>query len=242
MVLLHLFKEAATTLNAQVAAAHFDHGMRATSADDAAWLANVCKSWGIPLHQGRSEVVLRGEAAARDARYQFLTDVARRSSANRIATAHHADDQVETVLFRLLRGTGMRGLAGIPVRRGVFIRPLIRFSKDELRRYAEAKKLQFRDDETNALDIYARNRIRHQLLPALRVVQPRIMESVLSLSRHAARSERAHGIVLREVLSRVVLPGKKREIEIARGTLLEYDAEIRARVLRTILRRFGAVP
>jgi tRNA(Ile)-lysidine synthase len=242
MVLMHLFKACAPTLRIELHAAHFDHAMRAGSAADAEWLRGVCEAWQIPLIVERSGQVLYGEAAARTARYAFLDRSKRTAEASRIATAHHADDQIETILFRLMRGTGLRGLAGIPVRRGAIIRPLLRFRKSELLAYAQQHDIAFREDETNRSDVFARNRIRRSLIPVMQSIRPAAPESLLRLSRYAARTERAWRSLLGSLETEIFLGGSRESVQLARGKLLEYDAEIRARLLRSGLRRLGVVP
>ena len=242
MVLLNLFHAAADELGITVTAAHFDHAMRSASAEDAEWLAGVCEAWSVPLIAARAEGALYGENAARNARYKFLNDAAARIDATRIATAHHADDQIETILFRVMRGTGLRGLAGIPLRRGRIIRPLLRFRKQQIEVFAGDELIPFRTDETNATGAYARNRIRRAVIPALQTVTPTAPEGILALARHAARAERAWGQLMRDVRRSVVIRREADFIELARGILLEYDAEIGARLLRDELRRFGVAP
>jgi tRNA(Ile)-lysidine synthase len=242
MVLLNLLHRAAPTLGITVTAAHFDHAMRGTSADDAAWLAGVCQAWLIPLITARADEALYGENAARNARYKFLTEAAARIDATRIATAHHADDQIETVLFRMMRGTGLRGLAGIPLRRGRIIRPLLRFRKSRVEAFAGEQLIPFRTDETNATDAFARNRIRRTVIPALQTVTPTAPDGILALARHAARAERAWEQLMKDVRRSVVIHRDADFIELARGILLEYDAETRSRLLRGELRRFGVAP
>ncbi|MGQ0560972.1 MAG: tRNA lysidine(34) synthetase TilS, partial [Gemmatimonadota bacterium] len=156
VVLLHLLKANEGALELTVHAAHFDHAMRADSAADADWVQQLCANRQIPLVRARATRTLKSEADARFERYRFLQSAARESASARIATAHHAGDQVETVLFRLLRGTGMRGLAGIPLRRGRFVRPLLRFTKPELLAYAAAHDIAYREDPSTELRNYAR--------------------------------------------------------------------------------------
>ena len=121
VVLLFLLRESAKALGIRVSAAHFDHSMRVGSAADAEWVSGLCRAWNIPLRSERATHAIRNEAEARAARYAFLEAATEAVDADRIATAHHADDQAETVLFRMLRGTGVDGLAGIPIRRGRII-------------------------------------------------------------------------------------------------------------------------
>jgi tRNA(Ile)-lysidine synthase len=242
VVLLHLLKDSAEQLQIDLSAAHFDHAMRANSAEDAAWVAGLCTAWNIPLIRERATRPIYGETDARIERYRFLMAAMKQADANRIATGHQADDQVETVLFRLMRGTGLRGLAGIPIRRGVFIRPLLRFTKQELIAYAAAHDLNFRADATNEELNYARNRIRRNVLPALETVAPEARASILKMARHAARTEALWHWVLQHLDEEIVTAKDKRSVELARPKLLEYHPELRARIIRHYLRRFGVVP
>jgi tRNA(Ile)-lysidine synthase len=242
MVLLHLLRDTAPELGIAITAAHFDHGMRPHSAADAEWLAGVCAAWQLPLIARRAQQALYGETAARTARYAFLSQAIREAGAGRIATAHHADDQIETVLYRLLRGTGMHGLAGIPVRRGPIIRPLLRFRKTELVDYAVAHDIGVREDPTNETDGFMRNRIRRALIPVMQSVQPQSPEAVLALARHAARTERAWRSLLGDARRRLIVSRGRDVSQLALKVLQEYDGEIQARLLRGELRRFGGVP
>lgn len=242
MVLLHLLRDTAPELGIAITAAHFDHGMRPHSAADADWLAGVCAAWQVPLIARRAPQALHGETAARTARYAFLSQAMREVGARRIATAHHADDQIETVLYRVLRGTGMHGLAGIPVRRGPIIRPLLRFRKTELVDYAVTHDIGVREDPTNETDRFVRNRIRRALIPVMVTVQPQSPEAVLALARHAARAERAWRSLLGDARRRLIVSRAADVSQLALKVLQEYDGEIQARLLRGELRRFGVVP
>jgi tRNA(Ile)-lysidine synthase len=242
LVLLHLFHSSAADLGIAIVAAHFDHAMRPASADDAEFVARVCAAWGVPLVVQRAETTPRSEAEARDARYRFLSETMLRHGATRMATAHHADDQVETVLFRLMRGAGLRGLAGIPVRRGAIIRPLLRFRKHALAAYAAQHGIAFREDASNLSDGFARNRIRRTIIPALLSVRPQSGADLLRLARHAARTERAWRTRIHAARKRVITRRENHVSELARGGLLEYDAETQGRLLRAELRRLGFVP
>jgi tRNA(Ile)-lysidine synthase len=156
--------------------AHFNHGLRGGESDaDAAWVAKLATQLRLPLHtaaakQARSEL---SEADARSERYAFLAKAAERIGARYVAVAHTADDQIETALFRMLRGTGLAGLAGMPMARALspsvtLLRPLLTTSRAEVVGYLTAVGQSYRTDSTNVARHYRRNWLRHELLPQLR--------------------------------------------------------------------------
>ncbi len=151
--------------NVELIIAHFDHGIRGDSADDAKFVAKLAKSYGMPFETQRIELGPEtSEAEARDARYAFLKKVQKKYHASAILTAHHQDDVLETVVINLTRGTGRRGLSSLKSSEGV-IRPLLHMTKADLSKYAEEHSLTWREDSTNTDTKYLRNRIRHELLP-----------------------------------------------------------------------------
>jgi len=230
VVLLHRLREAGL----QVIAAHFDHRMRPESGDDAQWVRALCEQWKVPLVCGVAQESLRSEAAAREARYTFLKTAADAQGARWILTAHHADDQAETVLMRLLRGTGLDGLAGIPRRRGRFVRPLLGERRAELEAYARARGLTWREDPSNRDVRYLRNRVRHELLPQLERDLPAATEELCRVARAAARARRGWRRVERAVLDAVVIAQTHDTVELARFRLLGYHPEIRIRLIRAV--------
>ena len=176
---------AATVPRGQLLVATFDHGT-GTAATAALELVERCsKVLGIEFVGGRADAPLETESELRDARWTFLTGVAASANAA-ISTAHSADDQVETVLMRVLRDAGARGLAGLYAESEI-IRPLIRLTRRELARYARAQGLTWVEDPSNASPKYLRNRVRHHLLPALRHVRIGIDADLLAVARKAAR-------------------------------------------------------
>ena len=139
--------------------AHFDHGIRADSAQDATFVAELAKQYGLSFESQREELGARAsEALARTRRYGFLRAVAKRYAAS-LVTAHHADDAVETIAINLIRGTGWRGLAVLD---SDIIRPLLDLSKQEILAHASTHQLAWREDSTNASDAYLRNRLRRK--------------------------------------------------------------------------------
>lgn len=140
--------------------AHFDHGIRVDSADDAKFVAGLAKKYNLPFETRREELGnSASEELARNRRYDFLRGLAQKYQA-KIITAHHADDVVETVAINLSRGTGWRGLAILD---SDIIRPLIDLNKTEILDYAKQNKLKWHEDSTNASDAYLRNRMRQRL-------------------------------------------------------------------------------
>ena len=177
---LYLLKD---KLGIQLSAAHVNHNLRGEESDkDEIFVREFCNHYDIPLYLESIQVIpgKKGlEAAARDARYTFL-----RSLPGKIATAHTADDNAETVLLHLLRGTGLKGLGGIaPENRGV-IRPMLAITRLEVDAFLEEWHLSHREDSSNQGDAFLRNRLRHHVMPLLKEENPNV---ALSLSQTALR-------------------------------------------------------
>jgi tRNA(Ile)-lysidine synthase len=223
-------------------AAHFDHAMRAESAADALWVAGLCRAWNIPLVSERAVVAPRGEEAARRARHDFLRRTCAEVGAAAILTAHHADDQAETVLFRVLRGTGLAGLAGMaPKEESGILRPLLGFWRAELLRYARSANLRWREDRTNAERAAARNRIRNELLPWVEsAVAPGARQNLVNLAENARDAEALIGPAARAAEA-AVARSEGGAVLLARAELAGYDRALASEVLRNVLRRFGIV-
>lgn len=171
MCLLHfLLKE-----YGHIAVAHFEHGIRGESSlADADFVRSECARLGVCCVVGHGDVPRRvqetgesTEEAARKLRYDFFARTAEKLGAERIALAHHADDNAETLLFQLARGSAAAGFAGMPPKRGQYIRPFLTTTKEELRGYAGEESIAYREDESNGDLRYARNRIRARVLPEL---------------------------------------------------------------------------
>ncbi len=158
----------------RVFAAHLDHRLREGSAADAAFCADLCRRWAVPLRIGEADVRARArreggglEEAARLERYGFLRSVKKDLGASTIAVAHTRDDQAETLLIRLLRGAGSRGLAAMRRRSGDLFRPLLDVSRVQVMDHLRHADLPWREDPSNVDPAYVRNRVRHELLPYL---------------------------------------------------------------------------
>ncbi len=180
MCLLWVLRELAPVYGFTLLAAHFNHMLRGEESDgDEAFVREYCDGAGIELICGsgdvRAEAERRGkgiEETARDMRYAFFFSEAGKRGIGRVATAHNADDNLETVLMRIARGTGLRGLCGIPPVSGRLIRPLLALTRAEILKLNGQNGIPHREDSSNSSDEYTRNKLRHRVLPVLREINP----------------------------------------------------------------------
>jgi tRNA(Ile)-lysidine synthase len=243
VVLLHLMRFSRPTSRPapRLLAVHFDHRMRPGSRADARWVRGLCTAWGVELVEGAADAPLHSEAGARAARYAFLRDATERFGGATIVTAHHADDQAETVLFRMLRGTGTEGLRGIRATRADGIwRPLLRSWREELVDYGTAVGLGWREDHSNADLGYARNALRHRILPATeRLVAPGARRSLVRLAERAAREEEAWESLIPSLIASLAPERDAHGVRLDRAPLAALHPAVRARVLRALALELG---
>ncbi len=197
--LLHFLHYLAGKKHFDLAAVHVHHGLRGAAADaDARFCRDVCKQWDIPFLLYKKNVLalakkldLSTEHAARKARYEAFAQAAKKTGACKIALGHHLDDQAETVLLNLLRGTRAEGLCGIPVRRMLnktteIVRPLLCITRAEVEEYLKENDLCCVTDQTNFDEVYTRNWIRRELLPMLEKKQPKIRQHLAGMAAQLA--------------------------------------------------------
>ena len=178
MAMLWCLRSVQSELGITVCAAHFNHRLRGAESDrDERFVREFCAAHDIPLTVGTADVSDYAkqtgasiETAAREKRYAFLEGL----PCEKIATAHNADDNAETVLSHLLRGSGLRGLCGIPPKRGRVVRPLLSVTREQIEAYLRAEGIAWVEDSTNDLPNCLRNRLRHQVMPLLRAESPRL--------------------------------------------------------------------
>lgn len=174
----------------RLAAAHFNHGLRGEeSLRDARFVRDFCRDYNIPFFEGSGEVTAgkKGlEAAARDARYAFLD-----SLDGKIATAHTADDNAETVLMHLVRGTGLKGLGGIAPVSGKRIRPMLTVTRRQVLAFLEEYSIPYVTDSSNLEDAFLRNRLRHHVMPLLAKENPKFAENTSQMAMRLRRDEQA---------------------------------------------------
>ena len=243
--LLHILYGLREKLGFQLCAAHYNHQLRGEeSRRDEAFAAEVCRKLDIPLYLGGGDVAAvakeqgKGlEETGRELRYAFLEACAAQLEDCVIATAHQAEDQVETVLLHLVRGSGLAGLAGIPPRRGPIIRPLLFVTRNEIAAYLEEQGLEHVEDSSNASLEYSRNRLRQEVLPVLEKLNPAYTQAFRQMTELVREDEKylqkqAHTLIKRE--------GK--ELRLYAAELQAAGGALAARAIRECAGEFGVQP
>ncbi len=228
--------------------AHLDHALRSDSATDGRFVADEAQRRGLPCSVERRDVGayarsegLSLEESGRRQRYAFLDQVADRVGAEFIALGHHADDQAETVILRLLRGSGATGLGGMEiVREGRYLRPLLHVRRAEIERYARQRGLRYREDSSNRDWRFLRNRVRGELIPLLKSYNSNIAEV---LNRTAALLKAEDDLLAglaQEALDTVICERCNDKVALDSNRLLAYHIAIQRRVLRAVLQGLAA--
>lgn len=242
VALLSLLLGSASTLDLQIEAAHLDHALRAESAQDAAFVARFCAERRVPLTMRRLDVAAvskqRGgnlEETARELRREFLAEAACERGCDLVALGHHADDQAETFMMRLLRGAGQEGLAGMRLVDGPIVRPLLPFSRAEILEYLASQDLSWCEDASNRDQGFTRNRIRHQLMPLLASFNPQIVSQLNGLCERLRQDEGGwEDLVQAELVSCV--ERLEEELRIDRERLIRLSPALAGRLVRAVLR------
>ena len=232
-------------LKFDLSAVHVNHMIRAAEAErDEAFCREFCEEKGIPFASVRVDVPaavektgMSVEEAARELRYRALRE---KAGDGIIAVAHHADDQAETVLFHLIRGTGLKGLSGMAPERDGIIRPLLSHDKEEILRYLSENGLPFVTDSTNADNDYARNRLRNVVIPELKKINSGASVHIVAAGSLCREAEESLEKEAEEMLERVLIaeiPGKT--AELSRKELKSSPQILRRYVIIETLRRLG---
>ncbi|MEQ3690499.1 MAG: tRNA lysidine(34) synthetase TilS, partial [Flavobacterium sp.] len=225
MVLVHLFHE----LKYQIAIAHCNFNLRGNESDaDENFVKQFAKENQIPFHtisfqteKYATENKLSIQLAARKLRYDWFNEVLVQENYDYITTAHHLDDQVETFLINFTRGTGLEGLTGIPSQNDKIIRPLLPFSREKIEIFAKENNIFWREDSSNSSNKYLRNKIRLDLIPILKELNPSFLDSFKNTLNHLSQSNDLLNEVSNEVYQKVVTSNND-VIEIDLSKLLEY--------------------
>jgi len=244
--LLDILHELEDELDIQLVVTHYDHGLR-QGEDDAEtdFVRRLASSMNLPFETEKASILIEGntssmEEKARDARYEFLERVRDKHHAQKIAVGHNLNDQAETVLMRLLRGSGPSGLAGIPpCRDNLIIRPLIAIKREEIESYLKARELSYVMDSSNLETRYLRNKIRLKLLPLLLEDQPRLVEH---LGQLAFILREDNNYLEREAEKWVEKEAELRnngDIFITVSSFTKLPTPVRNRVIRNIFMKVG---
>jgi tRNA(Ile)-lysidine synthase len=238
VVLLDILASLRDELHISLLVLHLNHGMRGEEAKrDQRFVQTLSKQYALPCFDKEVDVPryseeysLSPQVAARELRYRFFEEAIATHDLDKVAIGQTADDQAETVLMRLIRGGGARGLKGIPSIRGGYIRPLIEVWHEEILAYARHKGLSFVQDSSNLKNDYLRNRIRHALLPTLQEYNPTIKEQLLHLAQVLGEDESYLEGLTDEVAKRIVAGDEERSIPIPQ--LLSLPPALQSRILQ----------
>lgn len=243
--LLHILNELKESLGIELVVAHINHCLRGEEADkDEEYVREFCKKLKIQCFVKRENVYkiskdkgISCEMAGREVRYNFFSEIMNKVGANKVAVAHNANDQAETILMRMIRGTGLEGLVGIkPVRDNIFVRPIIDITRDEIEDYCEDNKLYPRIDKTNLENIYTRNKIRLELIPYIK--QNFNSDIIETLNRFSGTvkvdNEYLNKVSLKKYNEHCIVKDNK---VILKKEVFKEDEAILTRIIRKALRK-----
>lgn len=238
IALLHILNQCCKDNGGQLAAAHLNHLLRSQASQDEQLVKEICQLLDIPCYTKTVNVAAIAaqnkkslEEAGRDCRYQYFRELADKLKFDHIATAHHQNDQAESVLLHLLRGSGIRGLQGIQPVNGQLIRPLLCVTRQDIERYVQENQLPFCHDLSNNDPVFVRNRIRLQLIPYLqKTFNPRIVEALNRLAVIAQEENGALDEIARRKWS-LVSSWSETALELDADRLAEEPAALQSRLI-----------
>jgi tRNA(Ile)-lysidine synthase len=226
-------------------AMHVNHMIRGEQADsDEKFCKNLCLKLGIDCHTVKRNVPsfaklnrISIEEAAREIRYKELSKVQKKFGYDKIATAHNCSDNAETVFINLIKGTGLKGLSGIPMKRGNIIRPILSISKDEILGYLKKKNVEYSIDKTNISNVYERNFIRNEIFPLIKKrLNPKLEQTLFKSSSVLKKQATVLSSAL-EIISDSVAPKKKDILEISIDKLRSIDKNIWSDIIKFSINR-----
>ena len=256
MAMLELLSRIGGPLGSNIGVAHFDHGLRPKGGEDADFVREVARRIRLKVFVGAADIrkiVEEGggsvEEVARRERYAFLERIARRHNYDVVMTGHTADDNAETLLMNLIRGTGVTGLAGIPATRRlggniILARPLLGLSRADVEAFAGDIRLEWREDETNASNEFTRNRVRQELMPVLKKFNPSILD-VLNTTAGLMRDVDRYlsGVVdssIEATMNGETKPGERAAVNAVR--LRHLHPAVRGEVVQRIISDTFSIP
>lgn len=241
MVLLHYLNDIKEDLDIEIVAINVDHCIRPESASDTAFVVNYCREKRIRCHKFRVDATLISkekklgiEEAAREARYGVFNALIEKGIVDKIALAHHEQDQVETILLNLLRGCGLKGVSGMETIRGKFVRPFLTTSKKEIISYAYSNEIPYVEDSTNNNNEYSRNLLRNKIMPLIRENWQNADSNILSFAKICREDDN----YINSSISYDDLIFEKNTVKIPLYYFI-YQSSIINRILRTAFERLG---
>ena len=249
MVLLDLFLKIASSWNLKLCVAHLNHGLRGHSADrDEGFVRDIAREKGVPFFSSkvnvRQYVVLRKislEEGARECRFRYLESILDRLKYNRLVLGHHANDQAETILMNLARGSGLRGLAGIRPKRGRIIHPLLNITREEIEQYASNGNLSFVEDASNRDKRFLRNRIRWNMLARLELsIGHKVVTAICRSGNAAEEAGQFITDTADRVRHRISELGNGEEIILDIYKFLSYFKTVQKEIVLKIIEEIGS--
>lgn len=247
IALLHVLHWFSKIQNYSLIVVHIDHMARGKdSVTDADFVESVAEKLKLPFYLKKNDVGIERlqlktsfQDAARIIRYQFFEDTLQAVGGNKVALGHSADDQVETILMNIVRGTGLKGLTGIPQVRGYIIRPFLEIHRKDLEVYLKENDISFRDDSSNSDKKYLRNRIRHELIPHLETYNPGIKKCLQKMSEIAREEDSLLSQMIRDIFKQKsrFLEGNEKNIVWDIDEFQFYPVALRQRLVREIFCR-----
>lgn len=227
IVLAHLCRK----IGMEFGIAHVNFRLRGEESDaDARFVADLAANWKVPFYSTSYDTMAikdtkKGstQEIARDLRYTWFADLIQSEKYTYVITAHHADDDLETFLLNLMRGTGVKGLSGIPERRDFILRPLLEFSRSEILEFAQEYRLEWSEDASNESDIYRRNAIRHHVIPELARLQPNFLRSFRQTRSHLKSTSNVLNKHIQNIKKQAFIP-LKNKTRIHLETIEEFGA------------------
>lgn len=255
ITLLHVMAQLRQRLNIELHVVTLNHGLRDAAADDIAYVQQMADKLNVPVSPATVDVKRLSqnhniglEAAGRQARYTFFADVAQQIGASVIATAHHADDQTETILMHLLRGSGVQGLIGMQSKSLLpdhpsltLIRPLLTVRRAEIDAYCDEHQLEPRHDATNSDTIFLRNNVRHSILPRLRAVNPQIDRAFTQLGDIVAVEQDFMQTYYEATIQPLIqVDEAKSRFRVARNSFNSWHSAMQRRFIKDVSSQLGA--
>ncbi len=246
--MLDVLRKLREQLHFDIVVAHINHMIRANAILDEEYVRQYCKKYKIPFYFKRVDVQKQAimekkgtEEMGRTVRYTFFAEVMKETQANKIATAHNKNDNAETIIMNILRGTSVSGLKGIERKRDYFIRPFIDIQREEIEKYCTEQNLQPRKDESNDENIYTRNKIRNRVIPYIqKEFNPNIIEALSRLSKLALQEDNYITKQVEQAYQEILEQKSEQEIVLNLNKFNKMELVIKSRViLYTIQKLLG---